>query len=95
MQSEFVNLKQNFTVQKFPLRLKSIDVWIENENLKEKHSQKLNSISVELKRSKAMLKRPKIKLQKLVKTLYGYRSIVRLGKTYTLWHQAVDKQKTA
>lgn len=54
-----------------------LEFWIEIESLKECHSQKLSTIALELKRTKATLRRRENRLSNLIKTPYGYRSTVR------------------
>ena len=54
-----------------------LDLWIEIETLNESHERSLQAMSVELKRTKAMLRRREKRLENLVKTPYGYRSVVR------------------
>jgi hypothetical protein len=54
-----------------------LDLWVEIEVLKESHEKSLSTCALELKRTKATLRRRDIQLQNLVKTPFGYRSIVR------------------
>jgi hypothetical protein len=54
-----------------------LDLWVEIEALKESHEKSLSTCALELKRTKATLRRRDIRLQNLVKTPFGYRSIVR------------------
>lgn len=54
-----------------------LDFWIEIETLKESHEKSLQLIGAELKRTKATLRRREKRLQNLVKTPYGYHSVVR------------------
>lgn len=54
-----------------------IDFWIDYESLQEKHMENIKSISSELRRTKATLKRRELRIQKMVKTPYGYRCIPR------------------
>jgi hypothetical protein len=54
-----------------------IDFWVEMESQKQCQAEKLSSITSALKRTKATLSRREKKLQNLVKTPHGYRSIVK------------------
>lgn len=54
-----------------------LGLWVEIEALKESHEKSLSTCALELKRTKATLRRRDIRLQNLVKTPFGYRSIVR------------------
>jgi len=57
-----------------------IDCWIELESQREIHEEQLKRIEGKLKSTTAMLKRCEKRLKNLVKTPYGYRSIVRERK---------------
>ena len=54
-----------------------LDLWVEIEALKKSHEKSLSTCALELKRTKATLRRRDIRLQNLVKTPFGYRSIAR------------------
>ena len=54
-----------------------LGLWVEIEALKESHEKSLSTCALELKRTKATLRRRDIRLQNLVKTPFGYHSIVR------------------
>jgi len=53
---------------------------VEIETMKESHAKALSTCALELKCTKATLRRRNIRLQNLVKTLFGYKSIVRSRK---------------
>lgn len=54
-----------------------LEFWIEIETLNESHEKSLQTMGAELKRTKATLRRRERRLENLVKTPYGYRSVVR------------------
>ena len=57
-----------------------IDFWVYTKTQKEAYEKRLSELSSELKRTKATLRRREIRLEKLIKTPYGYRSKVRPRK---------------
>ena len=57
-----------------------IDFWVYTETQKEAYEKRLSELSSELKRTKATLRRREIRLEKLIKTPYGYQSNVRPRK---------------
>ena len=54
-----------------------LKLWVEIETLNESHEKSLQAIGTELKRTKTTLRRREKRLENLVKTPYGYRSVVR------------------
>jgi len=54
-----------------------VDYYIPFESMQEEHEAKLSKITTELRRVKATLRRRELRLSKLVKTPYGYQSVVR------------------
>lgn len=59
---------------------KEVDFWVYTETQKEAYEKKLSELSSKLKRTKATLRRREIRLEKLIKTPYGYRSSIRPRK---------------
>lgn len=57
-----------------------VNCWIEIESEREIHEQRVKLIEIKLKSTTAMLRRREKRLQNLVKTPYGYRTIVRQRK---------------
>lgn len=57
-----------------------VDSYIAIESMRDEHETKLSRITAELRRVKSTLRRRELRLSKLVKTPYGYRSVVRQRK---------------
>ena len=54
-----------------------LKLWVEIETLNESHEKSLQAMGIELKRTKTTLRCREKRLENLVKTPYGYRSVVR------------------
>jgi len=54
-----------------------LDLWVEIEIIKESHARALSTCASKLKCTKATLNRQDAQLQNLVKTLFGYRNIIK------------------